>query len=182
MICEDCGQEKRHHAKGLCRVCYQHLWHEKHRGECLVRGQRWREDHPDYMRHYREEHRAELAANSRRWQKKNPEKEATNHRRWRQANLERHATIQALRRARKRGVAHTATPEQIESKRKAGEVMYPGEKLDLHHVVPLSRDGNHSWGNIVFIPLSLNRSIGNKLPQDVYNQVAMEAICDKPTP
>ena len=90
-------------------------------------------------------------------------------RRWWQENPEKGAALQARLQARKRGVADTLTPEQLDFERKIVEATYPGEELHLHHLVPLGK-GNHSWGNITFIPKGLNCSIGDKLPQEVYQQ------------
>lgn len=67
MICADCGQEKLHHAKGLCRACYHHRWYIEHREENLAYQRRWQDENKErlrasrqrqYMKH-REERRAE---------------------------------------------------------------------------------------------------------------------------
>jgi len=92
---------------------------------------------------------------------------------YRKAHPEKAVAIKARYKARKRGVADTLTSEQLEFERKIGQATYPGEELDLHHIVPLGK-GNHSWGNIIFIPASLNRSIGNKLPREVFEQLTLD--------
>lgn len=162
MICAKCGQEKPLYAKGLCRPCHRYLWYQKNREKELARMHRFREEHRDKLLSYEAFRR-----------KRDQEKRRNYSQCWQRGNLEKDAVRVARREARKRGVADTLTPEQIEFERKIGEAIYPGEKLHLHHLVPLGR-GDHSWGNITFIPAWLNESIGDKLPEDVYRQLTLE--------
>jgi len=124
-----------------------------------------------YYRRYRQEHREQEIARGIQWQKDNPDRARASARRWYKANPEKAAARDARRRACQRGAIIVLTLEQEAFKRKVGEAIYPGEELDLHHIVPLSRGGGHSWGNIVFISASLNRSISDKLPEEVYRQL-----------
>lgn len=210
IICKDCGKEKKHQAKGLCKPCYDRRWYIARREEVLARMSHWRQENPDYNKswyksnpdyycQYRKDNREKVNAHSCYWKQNNPEKVAATRRRYREANREeilaglhrwqeanpdyyrryqqenpdKVAAINARRRAHKKVVADSLTLEQIEFERKIGEATYPGEKLHMHHLVPLSRDGGHTWGNIVFIPVSLNLSIGDRLPEEVYEQLAL---------
>lgn len=144
------------------RLTHDRNYRDKHQGEISARRRRWREGHREQelarMRRWYEAHREEVLIRRRQDCQRHPEKAANMH---------------ALRKARKRGVAHTATPENIEFERKMGIATYgPGEVLQLHHCIPFSRDGNHSWGNIMFIPAWLNLSIKDKLPREVYRQLS----------
>lgn len=47
-ICKKCNKEKRHHAKGLCKSCYN-LKYKKNQKE---RTRRWLEKNPDYFKNY----------------------------------------------------------------------------------------------------------------------------------
>lgn len=162
IVCKDCGQKKPHHAKGLCVMCYLRHWRKENPESERAAVNRWRqknrEEYLAYQRCYYEEHREERLAHINQWQRENPAKVAN---------------LNAKRRARKMVMANTLTPEQLEFERKIGEATHLGEKIDLHHIVPLSKGGGHTWGNIAFIPASLNRSIGDKLPEEIYKQLAL---------
>ena len=178
VICRDCGKEKPHKAKGLCKRCYNYRWQQANPEKMAANKALYREGHKEeimaYDRRYRQGHQKEISARMRRWRKDHREEISTNDRHWRKDHQEKvNILYPACRRARKKGVANTATPENIEFERKIGEAKYPGEKLALHHSISFSKNGNHSWDNIMFIPASLNRSIGNKLPQEVYRQLAL---------
>ena len=77
------------------------------------------------------------------------------------------------RRALKNGAADSLIATQREFERRIGEAQYPGEPLHLHHIVPLSRGGGHTWGNISFVPAPLNIYIGDALPQEIYKQLRL---------
>lgn len=165
VICLDCNGERPYYAKGRCRQCYQRdyksrynvehreerqaynrQWHERNPGAQAIFNRRWHARHPNY---------------NQRWEKQNPEKSAARNRR-----------EQARRRARMAKVASTLTPQQAEFERRIGEATYPDEKLHMHHLVPISKGGGHTWGNITFIPASLNHGLGNRLPEAAYEQAS----------
>ena len=167
--CSECGQEKPRHAKGMCKTCYMHRHYQEHR-----------EDRLHWQRRYDEAHRERKLAYHCLWQKQNPERVAASKRRYQGANPQKMVIKNTRRAAHKAGVANTATPENIEFERRIGEAVYgPSEKLHLHHPIPFSKGGNHSWGNIMFIPAWLNISIGDKLPQEVYRQLSFYGEGDK---
>ena len=148
ITCPKCGKKRKYCANGMCKTCYNCRYNQEHRKEQAAR-----------MRHYYkncEEYREADLARSRRWTKENHDKKAA------------HA---ANRRAREKAVANTLTSERLKFERRIGEATYPGEELHLHHIVPIGRGGGHTWGNIVFIPSSLNLSIRDKLPEEVYKQL-----------
>lgn len=179
IICANCGKEKPHHAKGLCGACYDRQLGRKivictncgREGRHAAKELCW----PCYNRLYYQENREEEITRARHWARENPEKKAAYLRSWKKENPERVADIFARRKARKKKVADTLTSEQLAFERRIGEAIYPGEKLHLHHLVPLGR-GNHSWGNIMFIPALLNQGIGDRLPEEIYQQLALGAV------
>lgn len=177
MICADCSKEKPHYSKGVCRSCYCRRLLAEHGEEIRAYKRRWREANREKeqarCRRWREGHPKEDLARHHRYYQQHRKEKATHVHRWREANPERVVVFSAHRRAHKLAVADTLTPGQTEFERKIGEATYPGEKLHLHHLIPLSKSGNHSWGNIIFIPASLNSRIGNKLPREVYQQESL---------
>lgn len=52
--------------------------------------------------------------------------------------------MKALRRSQEGAATNTLTQEQFEFERRVGEAIYAGEKLHLHHLVPLSKGGGHT--------------------------------------
>lgn len=141
-----------------------------------AQNRRYRKAHQKEVLAYRQKHREGRAAYNHRWREKNLEYDVARKLSWQKENPEKVAAMNARRNARKRNVVNTATPEQIEFERMISKATYPGEKLELHHPVSFSKGGNHSWGNIMFIPMSLNRSIGNKLPEEVYQQLELAGM------
>lgn len=189
IICADCGEEKPHKAKGLCNLCYKRSymsrWRQSHKEELLTYKRRWREANPDYYhryyqehrieimtykRHWREEHREEILAKHHRWRQANPEKIAGYIRRWQQTNQGRKNIIWACRQARKRRLPDTLTLEQAELLFRIGRVMYPGEKLHLDHIVPISKGGGTTRANMHAIPSWLNLLKHTLLPEEAYKQ------------
>lgn len=156
-------------------------YYYRHREKCLAT-----------MRRYHEEHREEYLAYQRRWQhqwwKKNAEiaraisrryywehhtEQRLRHSQWKKQNRNQCTILENNRRARKLCVPNTLTQEQIDFERTIAQAMWPQEDLHLHHLVPISRGGGHTWGNIIFIPASLNLKIHCKLPQEIYRQLSL---------
>ena len=192
IICADCGEEKKHKAFGLCGACHSRRWYQGHREESIARTRRWqeenREDRLAYMRRWREAHRQDIAAYNRRryeenperyvayasqWREENPDKAAARIRCWQQKNPEKVAVLVARRKARKCNLPDTLTTEQAECLLAIGRAVYPGEKLALDHIVPLSKGGGTTRANMHAIPARLNISKKDKLPQEAYRQVAL---------
>lgn len=162
MVCADCGQEKEHQAKGLCKPCYMRHWREEHKEERAAYQRRWRQEHRKealaYRRRHYQEHREEYIAYMLQWQRDNPDKVAARG---------------ARRKAQKRSLPYTLTPEEAEYLLEIGKVAYPGEKLHLDHIVPLSRGGGTTLANMHAIPASLNQSKYDALPEEAYRQEAL---------
>ena len=78
MICADCGNDRLHYAKGICKPCYQRRWAKENPEKRAAQRRRWHKGH-------REEHRA----HSRRYRQANPDKVAAYMRRYNEANRER---------------------------------------------------------------------------------------------
>mgnify|MGYP001582169407 FL=1 len=162
IVCADCGEEKPHEAKGLCRACYMRCWQEEHQEERVAYKCCYHKEHRErkaaYDRHYYQEHRKEKAAKDRRWAKENPEKVAAKF---------------ARRKALKRSQPDTLTPEQAEQLFAIGRATYPGEKLHLDHFIPLIAGGGTTLANVHAIPAEMNQSKSDRLPRDIYCQLEL---------
>jgi len=49
-ICEDCGEEKQHQAKGLCKRCYHKEYSKNNRIKLMETTNRWRKKNPEKVR------------------------------------------------------------------------------------------------------------------------------------
>lgn len=81
------------------------------------------------------------------------------------------AILAALRRARKRNLPDTLTPEELNRLLVIGKATHFGEKLALDHFIPVIKGGGTTLANTHYIPAWLNSSKRDKLPQEVYKQL-----------
>jgi len=207
IICGDCGEEKKHYAKGLCSLCYKKMryWqnpekyraqgranYRKHREKRLAYIREYQEKNKDRVREwarlrqqrYRERHLEKCKKNSLDWHHDNRERALENQRRWKaanpdklrewdQCNPEKVIAKTARYRAHKRGLPNTLTAEQIERLLIIGQAIYPGQELHLDHIIPISKGGGTTLANMHYIPAHLNLSKGDKLPQEILEQLAL---------
>ena len=200
IICPDCNQEKPHCAKGLCRSCYNRRWREanpdyqrqwnaanperrraserryyechpeKVKAKCSRYHQKHREKRNDGSRIYHWEHREEILTRKRNYHKEHQKEGLAYEREYYQKHPERILSKNARRQARKRNLPDTLTAGQAIQLLAIGQATYPGQKLELDHVVPITKGGGTTLANTHYIPMILNRSKGNKLPEELYQQ------------
>lgn len=178
IVCKECGRRRRLHGRGLCDRCYGNWYMREWRKENLERARatdrRRRERDADKIRvrkrAYYQRHREEICAYVRRWREAHPGYNEA----YRKQNLKAFALNEARRRARKRLLPDTLTPEQAEQLLAVGHATYPGEKLHLDHIVPLSKGGGTTRANMHAIPASLNQSKRDRLPEEAYQQIGLE--------
>ena len=162
MTCLECGQEKPYYIKRLCKMCYIYHWQRENPKRVAAINHR-----------YYEKNRKQQAASMRQSYEKNREKRLAYQHCWKQDNPDKVAANKTRRRGCKLAVANTLTVEQLEFERRIGEATYPGEKLHIHHLVPLSKGGGNTWGNILIIPARIHRNIGTRLPEEIYQQLPL---------
>jgi 5-methylcytosine-specific restriction endonuclease McrA len=121
-------------------------------------------------RRYKEENREKILADQRCDYADHREQYRAYYRHWQKENPEVGKAKQARREARKRNLPDTLTSEQAEHLLVIGKAMYPGEKLHLDHIVPLSKGGGTTLANMHAIPARLNCSKYDKLPGETYKQ------------
>ena len=177
VICIDCKEEKPHYALGLCGLCYRHSYnrryHKDHPRDRRAYYRGWREEHPDYQRSYYEENLEKILAYACLYREVNRENILAFRRRWGKENPDKIVVNSALRRARKHSLPDTLTSGQAEHLFRVAQAIYPGEELQLDHIVPLSKGGGTTLANMHVIPARLNQSKADALPQEVYRQVEL---------
>jgi len=143
-----------------------HYWRKENPRKRSAQSRRYYQAHKKRIQARNDDRRKERLDYLRAWQREHPNYQS----RWQQENSGKCIIYAARRRTRKAKVANTLTQEQIDFEMNIAQTIWPDEELHIHHIVPISKKGNHSWGNIMAIPVSLNHSIGNKLPEEVYRQ------------
>ena len=143
----------------------------------------------DYIRQYREENSDKLAEQSREWHRNNRERRRVTHREWRSANKdaenqkrrECYATPEGraagarhrhTRRDRERNTENTLTAGEwgLILELQAGRCAICGRLFDddlrptRDHIVPVSKGGGLTFGNVQALCQSCNSSKYNKLP------------------
>lgn len=171
------------------RLVYKRAYYRKHREKWTIynrlRMERHGEERRAYLARYRKQHREEISAYQRRYYQehrseklarrriryeKNRDKELARNYCWAQKNPGKRAAIKARYKARKSRMPATLTPEQTEHLLRVGAATYPGERLHLDHVVPLSKGGGTTFANMQAIPASMNQAKHSKLPEEAYKQ------------
>lgn len=112
--------------------------------------------------------RERMVADAIRWKRDNPDRARATRRKWKQANPEKDRAHVELRRARKAAsdvrVVTIGDWERMVARHR-GCCAYCGRpgKLTQDHVIPISRGGRHSVGNLVPACGVCNSSKGSKL-------------------
>ena len=173
VVCKVCNEEKKLHAKGMCKKCYMRQWREDnpdyHR--------QWLADNPgynrqDYHRQWRAEHPEYHAEYNRQYYKENAEAIAAYSRQYVQENPAKVRAKSLRRRARKRNAAvndFTAADWQAVLAHYDNKCAYCGETemvLVQEHIIPLSRGGNNTISNVAPACKSCNSRKRTKTPAE----------------
>ena len=145
---------------GRCRDCRRGVVRERYREyqKDPVR----RRQLADKAREYKRSEKGRLAA--RRYREENAEKVAATNRAWKKVNPQSKANSRVQRRAQAIDKIQPGDLVRLMN-RQRGLCYYCGEKLvtkHLEHVVPLSRGGRHTIGNVVYACARCNLSKGTK--------------------
>lgn len=165
------------------KAAWDKAYYEKNKDARSAYYKKWREENLDhtkaYSKKYREENKERKAitdrnwsqankdkvnANARRYRQRHPEKQNEIHRNYNKKNPELWRTIAQNRRARKleNGIS-LVTAKDIRAIL-SNPCFYCGSKdrLTLDHIVPISRGGRHSIGNLLSACRSCNSKKHNK--------------------
>jgi 5-methylcytosine-specific restriction endonuclease McrA len=177
--CSKCGEVKpldgfskaRRRKDGLqayCKACNK-AYYESHKEKILVGKQTYRQANNEkvraHERAYREANRQNLAARQRAFRKANPEKITARNRAYAQANPKKFAAAKKRRRARKanNGVYLVTNKEMARLYASSCAECGSTERIEADHVVPISRGGHHSIGNLQPLCRSCNASKFDRL-------------------
>ena len=174
VLCEKCGEERPHCARGLCRQCYNQQWDKAHRKqrreatrqyraanlekvrECQ---RQWNEANPNYSRQYREDNWEEWAEYNRQWREAHREELREYGRQYREDNPEKERAHSCRRRARKANATIGPVDEAaIYERDKVCIYCGSGEDLTIDHIIALDNGGPHRQDNLVVACRSCNSS------------------------
>jgi hypothetical protein len=176
--CTKCGETKlvtefgknRNHKDGLqydCKEC-KRKWREANREYRSEYDRRYREANREkkreHNRRYREANREKGQERGRKHYEANREKYRENNRAWKKANPEKMRAYEAKRRALKVEAKTFPSANDYVRSVYGKPCFFCGAVSDTHeHIIPLSRGGDHSEGNIVPACGSCNSSKKDKL-------------------
>lgn len=175
VVCKECGEEKPHCAKGLCRACYDHQHHETHQEKRREATRRWNEVHKEerrgYKRQYRADHKAELSEHGRQWYEAHRAERCDYNCQWRKANPDKNRKGTQRYRALKAGLPATLTEAQWQEilEEHGHACAYCGAAgvlLEQEHVIPVTRGGGYVKDNIVPACSPCNRRKGTKTAEE----------------
>lgn len=149
-------------------------WREANRETALANSRAWNLAHPEAVRVANErwrakpENRSLVAERASAWRLNNPARATAANRRWRDANRQAVRLMAERRRAAKQTLAAQVTVGDWERllARHGHKCAYcgcSGVQLTQDHIVPLSKGGRHSIGNLLPACQSCNSSKGSRL-------------------
>mgnify|MGYP000243421525 FL=1 len=156
--CDDCKKTKAEYAKrSRDRSDYHKRYYAENTEKCKEATRRWRAKNPgrsvEKAREWNVANRERYNANMRNWRANNKDKVA-----------EQNRNLKALRRKAERCVVTSKDWQRLVD-RYRGCCAYcdSKEKLTMEHIVPISRGGRHSIGNLLPVCMSCNTRKNAKL-------------------
>lgn len=165
------------------KAAWDKAYYEKNKEKISSYHKKWRKENADYVREttkqYREANKEKKAAGDRRWAQANKDKVNENSRRYRQRHPEKQneihrnynkrnpevwRTIAQNRRTRKleNGIFLVTTKDIKRILNKPCAYCGSKDRLTLDHIIPISRGGRHSIGNLLSACKSCNSKKHNK--------------------
>ncbi len=161
IICKACGEQKEHHAHGLCKSCWGKERYKRNKKKMDARNNQWRINHPEasriYSKRYRNRHPEKYKESIKRWREKNPERIRNIKRQWWANNPEKRREYDLKRRSTRRhkhiksGTAKRVIEDNLlkygiitcEKCKKPCEDNY-----HIDHIVPTSKGGSSEYDNL----------------------------------
>jgi|JI9StandDraft_1071089.scaffolds.fasta_scaffold05542_2 5-methylcytosine-specific restriction endonuclease McrA len=167
--CRKCGRRRVLHAfaknKGMqdgrintCKTChsaYTKEHYSKNKAVYIAKSAHWQSLNP-------EKKRASSAATARRYRQQHPEESRARFRKYKKANPQKFAEHENRRRARKLNAVVEKIDREVIYRRDNGTCHICGKRvtfktMELDHVIPLARGGNHTEDNLKTAHPTCNR-------------------------
>lgn len=120
------------------------------------------EAHTKYCEEWRARNKTYLLDYQREWRKQNRQRCAERIREWRKANPGRHRASQARRRAQKKGSQAPRDLRVTAIYEIAAWLRSKGDDVHVDHIIPLSKGGPHTYGNLQILTAQENLRKGSK--------------------
>lgn len=145
---------------------------QKFRDAAAASRRRHHEKAKERDRRYRQSHHAAACLRQREWYQKNRESLLVYQKQWRRANVDKRRRYNAARRARLRGAEHEVVDYRKVYERDGGVCHLCGLPVtfaEMHgdHVIPLSRGGSHTYGNVKTAHSVCNLRKNSKLVEEI---------------
>lgn len=157
--------------KPYCKECNKvaaRQWHAANPEKVRIANRNWALNNPDkayeIKKRWQINNPEKVKASTRRWQQDNAAHVKEVAQKWAEANKDKRANTAQRRRAKKvaNGVFYIS-PKELK-KLRLSPCFYCGDKsAEMDHVIPISRGGRHSIGNLVASCLKCNRSKSKKV-------------------
>jgi 5-methylcytosine-specific restriction endonuclease McrA len=191
-VCKGCGvglpiesfSNNKREKDGLQRICksctseYKKAYYLRNSLKVKQAVKQYRLDNPEVVaerkKKYYEANTQAIVEKVSRWRKDNPDKESLLRKKWRENHPEQIANYAAARRAKMKSNGVFMISEREIKALYEQPCFYCGSKtqIQIDHVVPISRGGTHSLGNIVPACWKCNIAKSNKLLVEWKNERA----------
>ena len=147
------------------QAAYQKEWYAKNKESDLAKSKLYRAANKEKLdakrKIYRAENKEMIAATTKRWCEKNPDYQMLRYR----ENPEKVSNHLHRRRAKKEGNGIFVVPEKFMKKLYNSPCVSCGasERIEADHIIPISKGGRHSEGNLQPLCKSCNISKHTKL-------------------
>jgi len=152
---------------------YAKQWYLDHPGYNKQHVEQWCLDNPEYIKQWRLDHKEEIAEYFKQWKKNNPRDNKEYQKQWRQTpeGKASHQRATYSRRIKLKEITNTLTAQEWVDilKQYKFRCAYCGKEFTLFdretrdHVIPISKGGDNTKGNIVPACQSCNSKKHNKI-------------------
>ena len=155
-----------------CKLCCAEMlkiWKQKNRHRHALHSQTWRSKnskrHSDYSKKWYQDNRERALVRERNRYKSNPDATKQSAKMWKKANKEKVGDFEHRRRAAKakNGVCLVLKKVLVRLANSLCVTCGSCERITLDHIIPISRGGRHSIGNLQPLCQSCNSSKQDKL-------------------
>ena len=144
---------------------YLKKYRAENKEKIAAKNKEWRDNNPNHKANWVKENKRAVKEYHKKYHAENKEKRAEYNKEWNKSNKERSNSITQKRRARQLGNGTFIVSERFIKNLYNSPCRFCGgsDKIEADHILPISRGGRHSEGNLQPLCKSCNSSKGPKL-------------------